>query len=301
MKRLFVFTTVLVLLVGNSVKAQDLTLSGQVLGEANKPLPLASVFVLRKTNVGTFTDANGRFTIQVTSSDTLSVSHVGYLSYKVAVTDLKSVLVLLPQTVTLKEVIISSKKAKTRKTVLGLAKEKTNSMFCGIDRYALWIGNPFKKSGVIQLFQAKFFHPKNRDPRSEGIMIRLRFYGREKAKGPPSADVVEQSIAVILKPKQTLLKVDIEKYGVPFLAEGMFVGVDILGYVNKNNQLIVNSLPACRSNICLRSTQVGINDYNTQHANWHTGRWNQISNLSIGKNQIVSQNVMLGVEVAFEE
>ncbi|MBG9375312.1 TonB-dependent receptor [Panacibacter sp. DH6] len=75
----------------NEVKA---VIKGKITGENNAPLSGVSVMV-KGTNRGTTTDAQGNFSITVESTDVLVISYVGYESQEIAVADKVEINVVL--------------------------------------------------------------------------------------------------------------------------------------------------------------------------------------------------------------
>ncbi|HVB04606.1 MAG TPA: SusC/RagA family TonB-linked outer membrane protein [Chitinophagaceae bacterium] len=64
--------------------AQQRTISGRVMGSDGNPVPFATVLV-KGTQTGTTTDANGRFTITTPPNSILNISSVGYTTTNVVV------------------------------------------------------------------------------------------------------------------------------------------------------------------------------------------------------------------------
>src|ERR1035437_8788010 len=89
-----------------SAQNSDGKVSGTVLSEANSE-PLIGVSIMVKgSQVGTVTDFNGAFTIQVKTGETLSVSYVGYLTQTVKVTGSDLTIKLSEDTKGLEEVLV---------------------------------------------------------------------------------------------------------------------------------------------------------------------------------------------------
>ena len=87
MKRLSMILASLFLLVGG-VFAQTTVRGTVVTYEDNEPIIGASIIVVGGTNIGTVTDANGQFTLQVPAGrKTLRITYVGMEPLDVAVTD----------------------------------------------------------------------------------------------------------------------------------------------------------------------------------------------------------------------
>ncbi len=85
MKKLLFTLLVLLCASAGTVFAQDRALSGTVNDENGQPLPGASV-LLRGTNRGTNTNAEGNFTLNVNGAGTLTISTVGYATKEVPFT-----------------------------------------------------------------------------------------------------------------------------------------------------------------------------------------------------------------------
>jgi TonB-linked SusC/RagA family outer membrane protein len=74
------------------VKAQNIKVAGTVIDEATgKPIESVSVVVKGKTKGGTTTDANGNFSLSVSSGASLMISSVGYANQEVTASDIVSV------------------------------------------------------------------------------------------------------------------------------------------------------------------------------------------------------------------
>lgn len=70
--------SVLMLLVALNVSAQNITIKGSVKDNAGEPIIGASVVQKDKTNVGTVTDFDGNFTLNVPAGSTVIISYIGY-------------------------------------------------------------------------------------------------------------------------------------------------------------------------------------------------------------------------------
>jgi len=77
-----------------SVVAPPIIISGKVVDEINRPMPGVNIKV-KGTNLGWITDVNGQFTSVITTPDAiLQVSFVGYLTQEIAVSSIKSQIVI---------------------------------------------------------------------------------------------------------------------------------------------------------------------------------------------------------------
>lgn len=119
--KLFGLTFLMYLGLMSSVLAQSREVSGVVIsGEDNLPLPGVSVLV-KGTTVGSVTDIDGKFSVNVDGSDaTLVLSFIGFTTLEVPVGD-RSIfdLTLLPDTKSLEEVIVVGYGEQKKETITG--------------------------------------------------------------------------------------------------------------------------------------------------------------------------------------
>lgn len=108
--------------------SQDQFIKGNILNfESSEPLPYVNIGIVDKS-VGTVSDKNGFFKLflhkNVTSKDTIVVSHVGFKTDKFLVSDLNKLeepVSLLPQNMELDEVVLNSKKIELKSKKIGRA------------------------------------------------------------------------------------------------------------------------------------------------------------------------------------
>ena len=87
MKQFFAKVTMAVLAIFTvlSASAQTRAISGKVVDQAGVPVIGASVIVVGNSTIGTVTDLDGNFSLNVPAGATLSVSFIGYTTETVAV------------------------------------------------------------------------------------------------------------------------------------------------------------------------------------------------------------------------
>ena len=101
-----VLLTLLLTAFHSASYAQQRILTGQVKEESGVPIPGVNI-LLKGTNVGTATDMNGNFSIQVRDDDVLVVSFIGYESREIEIgTQTKLDIVLREDIATLNEVVV---------------------------------------------------------------------------------------------------------------------------------------------------------------------------------------------------
>ena len=110
---------ILLLLPAWETSAQNRSVKGLVLDEANAPVAGAFVTVKGETR-GVMTDGDGRFDISVKNSDVLIVSFLGYDDMEIAVKDQDDIQVkLVPQANQLEEVVMVAYGAQKKASVIG--------------------------------------------------------------------------------------------------------------------------------------------------------------------------------------
>lgn len=133
LKLLLVFE--LALLVGVSSMAQVSRVSGTVMGsKENQPLPGVSVLV-KGTNTGTTTTADGTFSVNAEPSATLVFSFIGYTTQEVPLNNRSTVNVTLEESSTaLSEVVVTALGIKKESKKLGYATTTVGSEAITVNR-----------------------------------------------------------------------------------------------------------------------------------------------------------------------
>ena len=89
------------------VYAQEMTVTGTVTDAADGSTIPGATIVVKGTTVGTVTDVDGKYSIKVKSGDVLVISYVGYTTQEIAVTNQKTIDVVLSAGVkSLNEVVV---------------------------------------------------------------------------------------------------------------------------------------------------------------------------------------------------
>ena len=73
------------LLLGFTLNAQNINVSGQVVDAGGVPVIGASVVLVGNSSVGAITDLDGNYSLSVPSNANISVSFIGYTTQTVAV------------------------------------------------------------------------------------------------------------------------------------------------------------------------------------------------------------------------
>ena len=98
--------SILILLFSIPMLAQKVNISGVVVDENQQPLPGASV-TIEHAQKGTATDLDGRFSLEVTPTDKIVVSYIGYQAKTIAVGKTRTFKVSLnPEVTQMEEVVV---------------------------------------------------------------------------------------------------------------------------------------------------------------------------------------------------
>ena len=102
------------------VMQQGITVSGTVTDDTRDPLPGVNVFV-RGTTTGTITDVNGKYSIQVTGTQSVIVfSYIGFVSQEITVGNQTSINVIMREDAQkLGEVVVIGYGVKTKESLTG--------------------------------------------------------------------------------------------------------------------------------------------------------------------------------------
>jgi TonB-linked SusC/RagA family outer membrane protein len=124
-KKLTVF--LLAMLCAFVSKSQTLTISGRVLDDNGAPIPFASIILKGKSKTGTSSDADGKFSINATKGNVLTISAINYITAEVTIgTGATLEIKLTPAKVDLSEVVVTAMGIKRSERALGYAVSKVD-------------------------------------------------------------------------------------------------------------------------------------------------------------------------------
>lgn len=201
----------------------------------NKGVPFATVSLV-KANKGTNADENGEFSIMTTkiSDDTLTVSCIGYETYKIACLRLSSnpLIKIRKRVLNLEEVVILGK--------LQEPKWLNDYSNCG--------SNWFTSSGTTAMI-AKHFHSSTPKAILTELkfckmrgksLFRIRIFDMDTILFKPSSDLIDTIIEVTTIEKH--VKIDLKKYKIIIPQKDFFVAIEWLCIpYNQSNMVIKNA------------------------------------------------------------
>lgn len=232
---------------------QGIIVKGHVFNETNNPLPYSSIAVKNKVS-GTFANDSGYFELKIDSSDTLVFSSLGFEPISIKGLDFNKYINLKSKVTVLDEVqVTSNRKSKTSTKELGYLKYRRIGLFGGRSQYAFYLPNNSKQNGYIKDITIKIGHSNNKRLRNES-MVRIRFYDVDLKTGLPSNDLLKENIILVVNEKQTIINANVSDYYIPFNENGIFIGLDLLGYIDTTGKLMTNFQKDYQSHIFIQYT-----------------------------------------------
>ena len=192
----------------------------------NEPIPFVNIWI-ENENIGTTSNENGKFILPSYSGyKNLVFSAIGYKTKVINsnLTDLK--IILIPEIIELKEIVIISKNQTSEKTIGKFNKSKINFYFAGsikpwiIARYFPYNQDYDKYSHLKTI---KFLTKSD----VKDSKFNLRFYSIGK-NGEPENYIYNQNIFGIAKKGKSITEIDISYLNIQFPKTGFFIAVEWL-------------------------------------------------------------------------
>lgn len=217
-----------------------------VLDRASKlGVPFASVYCKQK-QIGLYTDEKGLFTVPIdlATSDTLSISSIGYVTDKFIIQEIDSTVFLNSNHTKLNEVVIVP---KGQEVTLGALKQSThfvqNINYTNLrNQIAFLIQNKNRIQGKIMSVSV-YISPNNK-PKTP---FRLRIYEVKDLK--PFQDIINKNIIVQASKKGGWVNISLEEYNIPIDDKGIFVAVESLYGMKKSSFYKVKNISTGNTDI----------------------------------------------------
>ncbi len=222
--------------------AQEIKMQGTIIDAATKKsIEFVNMGVVNK-NKGTVSNENGAFNLSFPSTfskDSLTISHVNYISVTLPIENLTNKnIFLLPQKNVLAEVQISKKKKTTRKF--------------GVRTYnpLLWLGALSENNDIIEIAQRinipkKEVHVKyiniylRQGFESDSSYIRVNFYKNQDDK--PDEKLIFENTVQKKKIAPGWLQIDLTDQNI-YINEDFFVGVEFLPNFDKPLDVYIGAI-----------------------------------------------------------
>lgn len=233
----------LFLMISPIILGQEIELSGVLKdSDTEQPIPFVNIGVINK-NVGTISNEKGEFRLLLPSdfiSDSLTISHVSYETLKVPIRKSEYIEVtLIPKSHQLNEIVLSTKKKKTRKI--------------GVKSYnrLLWLSTISKDNDILENAQ-RIKIPNNSSVKvknvnfllrkgfeSDSCFIRINFY--KNANNYPGEKIIFQNIIENKNVKSGWITLNLSDYYI-YLDEDFFVGIEFIPDFKREREIFLGAI-----------------------------------------------------------
>lgn len=255
------------------------TLHGQIVSfylkdkETDMPIGLAAVYTQR--GIGTYSQEDGIFQLNMHSTDSLFIQHLGYNSLKFSLSDLKSltsnIIYLTPKKIELQQVVIKSTKPK--KLSLGYFKEKTISKRAspgGRSNFQVFANHIKNPTGYIGILEKLHFdlHVDITERSNSTVRIRVFSVGEN---GLPDKDLLTKEIIKKVDRITPNIHINVSEYNILFPPEGVFIGLEffcsfeVVAARRKGHTKNITDCPHIASSKVSNAEELGHSFYWTLH------------------------------------
>ncbi|MBF6641455.1 carboxypeptidase-like regulatory domain-containing protein [Flavobacterium sp. J49] len=192
---------------------------GIVVDENNKPIPYVNIWV-ENENIGTTSDENGAFIMNISEDKTLVFSSVGFEVKKTTVKDGEKV-ILVTAIYNLREVVISKRK-QDKEIEIGDAQRIHHRQLSG-DKP--WIyGKLFEQDTIYKKtpFLKKIVFYSDSD--KKGAKLKIRIF--EFNDSIPGNDLINEDLIVKVNKGMKRNVIDVSKYNLLFPEKGIVIGLE---------------------------------------------------------------------------
>lgn len=236
MKKYFI----LIFIYTVTIKAQ--IFKGVLLDSITKaPLEMANICFV-STNFGVFTDGNGKFKIDVSSSkDEIRITNIGYGSKIVKiknnrVKEIDTIIYLNPKIEILNEIEILRKKIKYG-WLKSIISEHQKTQYLGFQfgtENCRFIENKYKKSGKIS--NVSIFLKKVKDYKKPCKLCKvdyvtsynIKFYKYDSINNKPEDEIFDRNIIIEPENRTYKLKINLDSLEIPFPKKGLCLGIETI-------------------------------------------------------------------------
>ena len=201
-----------------------------------KPVPFVNIFI--GNNKGTYTNEYGYFNVDRKLKDTLLLSHIAYNNLHIKVSEIKDTIILSPNAIILKEVIINKGKQQTK----FIDFPKRNSSYGSwpitsmSEIVTLITPNKKNENSKIQKLEFNFLKKKfNEFGKNLKTALRINMYS---SKNNEIEDTIYSSnVFVITSYLKEKIELDLSNEEVKFNRKGIFIGIEVIGEIDSNGNL----------------------------------------------------------------
>lgn len=200
---------------------------GTVKDPLGKPLEFATIALVGKP-IGTYSRADGSFSLSMLPTDSIQISYIGYQSVSISFATLKqlSTIVLKPVSTQLPEVVI--RRGKPKLETIGNHRLKSRYFYIGLHRVAMLLANPSRRPGTIEELRFQIRPPAKKFRQGTTYQVAIRLY-QVNEQGMPGKDVLPKPLIIQGSLSAHELRIPLSAYQIPFSPAGIFIGMDLIG------------------------------------------------------------------------
>lgn len=211
-------------------------------GKTHSPVAYASIYY-PTTSTGMFSSENGVYCLpsSINLTDSVVISALGYDKTTIAFTDLlkKDTIYLNNRPINLENVVIKAKSSAYISKEIGYSKKpfielEQNSITPNSNtKIVTYIPNDSKKTSFISKIHCRLYPEEN--SLATTFRLRLRLYTHNGLNYLPAQDILNENVIIDVSTKQKMVEFEVGKYNIETPANGFWIGVESMGYTDKNN------------------------------------------------------------------
>ncbi|GAB3512361.1 hypothetical protein GCM10027442_23490 [Emticicia fontis] len=192
----------------------------------------ASVYLIN-TKVGYYTNESGEITLNLPENDSLIVASTGYESITLPTKKLikQPVVYLKTKIIKLDNVTVKSNRQKKGNIEkIGNYWERQKYFVYPVigTQWAIHLKNNSPQEGTLETLNFKFY--KGKQTKFSKVLVKLYSFNEEC--GCPGQEILQEPFIEDVNPKQNFLSINILKRMINFPKNGLFVSIEILGFVS---------------------------------------------------------------------
>ena len=206
------------------------TIIGKVVNmESKKPISYATISLVG-TNQGTTANFEGDFKLKIRDTTViynLEISALGYHKRQINTKNLSKIIPLKRQIHEMPVVTVQGQKTKTKKIGVNLFSPQTSSFgTCASSNFqaALYIPNKYQIEGWVK--SISYYITKDRG--IPNTPFRVNIFDKNDTLKQPGKDILNRSIIISGDKNGGWVTVDIDSLYIPFIKNGIFVGMEWL-------------------------------------------------------------------------
>lgn len=251
----------------------------------HRPLEYVTVVNLN-SGKGDVTDESGRFELLLSSLDGIEFSNMGYKTKLITSLKDNEQVALVEQPILISEVAVRKRDLRKHSIDIGFHNEETRSTNWGAggevpNIFVVHIKNNGLEGGNVQ--KAYFKLGKYIIGRNRSSKARVRLYSVDDKTGLPGVDLLRENVVVNINPFSQSFSINLERYDIPFLKEGVFVGLEFLCHterkpLGKGKYSISTNCPHIASTIVKDYENLGKSYIRFYYYDKHIWEWKCITN-----------------------